>query len=383
MPPDHEIDHRLARFVTSRNALDVWPGVSAVAFRAAQEQIAGVTSAVLRGAPQPIRLAAPPNADARAIGVAGFAGGMGPLLGYWCETGTIVAEPAVAQLLATHLDHARGRTERAHGVLERILARFDDLDIEVVLLRGTHTRYRYFPEPATRSASDIHLLVQPPDWERARGALQALGLAERAGNAHPDRSLWSPAGEFPVHALEFAHRDDPSLVELRRSLHPGPLLGLTAALETPVPPAPERWPELSRPVRVLPPPLLLAYLALHASRYFYATMLVRLAELVLVVERSLAGRPNAWPEFEALVDRASLRPFVFPALDLAERLAPGTLPPEVHERLTNGAPEWLRERVRAESPGSILEMHPLPPEGKSVWSSPPVPLSRRERGDSD
>ena len=378
MQPRPEIERRLARFVASRDAGDVWPEVSAPAFQAAQEAIARVTTALLSGAPQPVPLAIPAASDATAIGVAGFAGGMGPLLGYWCETRALVAEPAIAAVVATHLEHARGRAARSHALLERILAQFAEREIDTVLLRGTHTRYRYFPEPATRSASDLHLLVQPSDWERAKDVLRALGLAERAGNTHPDRGLWSSAGAFPVHALEFAHKDDPSLVELRRSLHPGPLEGLAATLETPAPPAPAAWPELARPARALAPPLLLAYLALHASRYFYAAMLVRLVEIVLVVERSFAARPGAWHEFAELVERSSLAPFVFPALDLAERLAPGTLPADLYERLTSAAPPWLVARVRAVTPGSILEMHPLPAEGESVWStrsrsSPPPP----------
>jgi len=369
MQDRREIDARLARFVATRDARDMWPEVSPMAFRAAHEEIARVTAAVLAGAQRPVHLALPPDTDSRAIGVAGFAGGMGPLLGSWCEAGSVAAEPAVAQVLATHLDHARVRAVRAHEVLERILARYDAEGIDVVLLRGTHTRYRYFPEPATRSASDIHLLVQPVNWKRARAALEALGLSERASHGHPDRSLWTPAGEFPVHSLEFAHKKDPSLVELRRSLHPGPLAGLTASLETP-PSSPEAWPEFSRPVRLLSTHVLLAYLALHASRYFYATMLVRLAELVLIVQRSFARRPAEWQAFEELLDQRSLRPFVFPALDLVERMVPGTLPQDTRERLTSAAPSWLRRRVRSYTPCAILEMHPLPPAGKSIWGEP-------------
>ena len=102
MQSRQQIDARLARFVATRNAVDVWPGVSAAAFRAAQAEIARVGGSVLRGAPQPVRVELPSGTEAAALGVAGFAAGMAPLLGHWCETGTIAAESVFGRAARIH-----------------------------------------------------------------------------------------------------------------------------------------------------------------------------------------------------------------------------------------------------------------------------------------
>ena len=119
--------------------------------------------------------------------------------------------------------------------------------------------------------------------------------------------------------------------------------------------------DLGQSVYVLPQPLLLAYLATRTSSHLGAIMLIRLVELVLVMQRDFKGRPDAWRAFDALVARTETSSLVFPALDLAERLAPGTVDPEVGERLAAATPVRLRGRVRATTPATALRMHPLPP----------------------
>jgi hypothetical protein len=96
-------------------------------------------------------------------------------------------------------------------------------------------------------------------------------------------------------------------------------------------------PDVRTPARVLAGPFLVAYLAAHASEQRENLLLIRLVELVLAMR---------------VADTAALRAFlharrmahhVYPALALAERLAPGTLEP--------GFLSWLRAesgaRVRA------------------------------------
>jgi len=109
MEPQIDIPARLTRYAVTRDARDLWPEVSASAFQAAQQEIVRVTAAVLAGAPSPVRLELPRGADTRALGVAASAAGMGPLLGFWCETGRVDAPQSVLDLLALHLDHGRRR----------------------------------------------------------------------------------------------------------------------------------------------------------------------------------------------------------------------------------------------------------------------------------
>src|SRR5712691_5203692 len=153
------IDARVARFAATRNARDLWPEVSRSSFRAAERELARVASGVLNGSGAPPTLRPPPEVDLHALGVAGCAAGVGALMGYWCESGAVGAEPAATKLFATHLDHGRRRAARLRAELERILEPLADRGMDVLILKGTHTRYAYFPDPGTRITSDIYLLV--------------------------------------------------------------------------------------------------------------------------------------------------------------------------------------------------------------------------------
>src|SRR5216117_184655 len=92
--------------------------------------------------------------------------------------------------LATHLDHGRRRAARMRQELDRLLIALADRDVEVLVLKGTHTGQRYFPEPGTRPTTDIDLLIRPVDLRAAHQALRALEFAEDAATAEPQRSHW-------------------------------------------------------------------------------------------------------------------------------------------------------------------------------------------------
>ncbi len=370
MQPQDEIDARLARHAVTKHARDLWPELSPAAFRAAQEEIARVARAVLTDAGSPVHFEVPPGADTRACGVAAFAAGMGPLLGFWGETGRVAAPPAVADLLARHLDHGRRRAARMRHELERVLAPLADRGVEVCVLKGTHTAHRYFPEPGTRPAADIDLLVRPEDGQRARSVLRDLGF-EEASSTERERSHWTPPEPQTVRSLELAHAEDPWSVDLHVSLDRTPFPGLSTGLGTPGPSRWQMWHEFSPPVHTLPQPLLLAYLALHASSHFYEIALVRLVELALVVRRDLADRPEAWRAFDELVRRTSTGRFVFPALTLAEELVPGTVDPLVLEHVTAPVPRRLRRLVNEMTPASAQRLHPRPLGVHLVWAASP------------
>src|SRR5439155_8230286 len=102
-----------------QDARDLWPEVTVSAFRRAQAEIARVTAAVLSDVAGQVALQFPPDVDARALGVAASAAGVGPLLGRWCETGRLDAPQPFADVLATHLDHGRRRAARMRQELDR------------------------------------------------------------------------------------------------------------------------------------------------------------------------------------------------------------------------------------------------------------------------
>jgi hypothetical protein len=57
----------------------------------------------------------------------------------------------------------------------------------------------------------------------------------------------------------------------------------------------------------------------------------------------------------------------FPALHLAERLAPGTVDPAVLEQLAAAAPPRLRRFVDNSTPASAQRLHPYPRGERYVW----------------
>jgi Uncharacterised nucleotidyltransferase len=362
------VNVRLAHYAVTLDARDLWPDVRVAAFQSAQAELARVTAAVLSDTLRPVRLELPPQSDPRAVGVAASAAGIGPLLGLWCETGRVNAPHAVADLVATHLDHGRRRAARLRHELDRLLVALDERQVQVLVLKGMDTGRRYFPEPGTRPVADIDLLVSPADLRQARAALAGLGYVETP-STQPHRSHWTPPSVGPVRSLEFTHADDPWSLDLHTSLDRRQFGGVTMVLAGCDLSSGEVLEEYARPVRVLPQPQLLAYLALHTSSHFYSMSLLRLVELVLVVRRDYAGRPDRWSAFRELVRRTGAGRFVFPALTLADRLAPGTIDPLVLAELAAAAPARLRQRVQELTPASAQQLHPYPLRELFVWAT--------------
>jgi hypothetical protein len=342
------------------------------AFRAAEVELGRVAAAVLSDAPSPESLRSPAWPGARALGVAAFVGGVGALIGLWCENGRVVAEPAVAMLFATHLDHGRRRAARLRVELERVVTALAERGVDVWVLKGMHTGYRYFPEPGVRCSADVDLLVSPDDWATACAVLGGLGLVEKKHPSQPRDSAWSPPLSQPVPTLQYAHVDGPWSFDLHQSLDRLPFEGLETGLGVPDASAGEVSKEFGPSIHVLSQPLLLAYLALHASSHFYGITLVRLIELVLVAQRDFAGHPERWRAFGDLIARTGSARFVFPALDLAERLVPGSIDARVLSDIAEATPWRLRRLVRRMTPATAPRLHPYPAiRERFVWLASP------------
>ena len=355
IPPQNEIEARLARFDATNDASVLWPGIGARAFHAAQEEIARVTTAVLADAGSPVRLASKSGAEHRVLGVAAFTSSMGPLLGFWCETGRIVAEPGIRDMLALQLDHGRRRSARMRSQLERLALAFAEHSIDVTVLKGMHTAFGYFPDPGTRPMADIDLLIRPQDLDGACATLLVHGY-ERHPMGH-----WMPPGVARrPRSLDLVSAEDPWSVDLHMSLDREFYRGLTAGFGRPHPSHLLRWGDIAGAAHVLAGPLLLGYLAFHAASHFYTMPLVRLVELVLVARSDFAGRPQAWSELGALITRTATARFVHPSLELAERLAPGTLDPALREQLAAATPQRLRRIVARTTPGSVQRIFSQP-----------------------
>ena len=353
----------------------LWPDVPAVERRAAQAQIRAVAEAVLGSSATRPALVAADEGQARALGVAGFTSGMGPLLGWWIQQGLAEAPPGISEVFARHLDHGRRRRDVLGDALARIVRAMRAEGVEPVVIKGLHTGAVYFPDPGTRPAADIDLLVRPADRAQAVEALGKAGFVESRRTRYAARSEWRPIGRpHRVHSLELDRVDNPWSVDLHTALERWYFRGLRRGLGD------EPFHHTTgvsisgTTVRVLDQPYVTAFLALHASYDLVQMQLVRLVELVLVIRADLRKQALDWGTFASLIRENRIERFVQPALTLAEALAPGTFEPALLERLARLAtPRMQRVLARLlEADMGGLRYRSL--DNKLMWASGPREL---------
>jgi len=369
---EREIAGRLARWGRSGDPYHLWPEVEERDFRRAMDEIGEVTRRVLRAPGVEPPLACTFSAPLRAVGVAAFASGMGPLLGYWAEAGRIALAPDVASLLAEHLAQGRARAVILDRGLGQVLSALRDRGIEAAVLKGMHTAWTYFPDPGTRPCADLDLLVTPAHYGEACDVLARLGFRRGATVAEPARSEWSPpdAAQVP-RSLEITHAGSPWAVDVHATLDRSTRTGRTVGFGSPGMADTALMDRGGQTIRVLPQPLALAWLALHTSDHLDFGPLVRFVELVLVIRRDLGGDTAPWEEFLRLVNRAEAGRFVYPALELAEQLAPGVVPGEVRKALARSAP-WLMRRVLARlRPEAAQQLYRFSLDLRLMWAGSP------------
>ncbi len=321
--------------------------VSRAACHAAQQALSRLTAAVLSNPKTVPRLAASSKEELAALGVMAFRSGVGPLAGWWL----------------------------AHGMIEAALIRLLDcleaVAVPATLLKGAHTAHGYFPAPETRPAADIDLLVEPASFPAAAVALNAGGYLEVLRSRRPARSEWIEQGRPQVvRSLDVEHPENPWRIDLHQSLERRYFRGARAEF------APNLWRttwlEVSgRRVGGLAQPLLLAFLALHASYGVLSIRLLQLVELVLVIRRDLANGTLVCEDLGELVGAARVERFVYPALELAERLVPGTVSPGLRARLAAATtPRMQRVVDRVWAAGVQAPLRSL--EGRLMWAKGPL-----------
>jgi hypothetical protein len=314
-------DH-VAAWDASGDPLDLWPDLDHDDLQRAHRLIATVSGHAISGSGVPPDLHVDREQGVRATGIAAFQSGVGPLLGYWIERGVVGADPQLSSPLARHLAHGRKRAATFTTALGKILAAFDEVRVVPTVLKGTLTSRRYFPEPGTRPMADIDLLVAPSDITAAQNALSAAGLSRFAVSPNGE-SQWCVTGTVrEVHSVELDHELNPWAVDLHTTIDRRYFRGLWARFaDFPFTQASPTTLE-GFPARVLGQPLLAAHLAQHASRGIHLFQLIRLIELILVLEQDVASGALKWEALAALLADTGLSRFVFPAFELAARLAP-------------------------------------------------------------
>jgi hypothetical protein len=365
MPP--AVAERLERFRATKHPTALWPHVGERAFTRAMEGIARASATLLAGGTaEPLALAS--GVSPAAFGVAAFAAGLGPLLGYWHERGRLPADPALAPVLAEHLDHGRRRAARLAAELARVLQRLDAAGIPVALLKGAHTAYAYFPEPGTRPMADLDLLVAPADVAATQRVLRDLGFEEHGSDSAPHRSEWARPDAHLVHSVDLDHVDNPWSIELHATLDRMYAPGSVARFGPfDIAAAPERR-DVGPPARCLPQPLLMAYVACHASNHFPQLPLLRLAELALIGGRDFRT-PEAWQALDTFLTETGTERFAFPALTLAQALVPDLAPDSLIRRIAERTPRALRRLVHRTTPATSLRFAAARPGYIPLWAA--------------
>jgi hypothetical protein len=357
---------RVARFESTLDPRVLWPDVTEQAFRAAMREIVRATSARLADEGRALALTDPIPGGSSAFGAAAFASGLGPLLGYWIEQGVLEAPTSLADLLRLHLDHGRRRGARLRAELERIVHLFADAGIGVVVLKGMHTGWAHFPDPGTRPATDIDILIRPQHVADAQHLLEQAGF--RKVSSVPQRSTWEPAGAGAVESVLLTHADNPWTLDLHETLDrqfadSGALTRFALGEEEDL----EAWHVGGAQVRVLSQPLLTCFLAVHASHHFPYVSTLRLVELVLVLGRD-GESAFPWERLAERLARTGAQAYAYPALKLAADFAPGAVDPALLDQLRAVTPPRVRDLMDRVAPATALQIYRRSFEGRFLWT---------------
>lgn len=320
----------------------LWPELPVPRWRAATAEVVRATGDVLAG--RPAVLDAEGRMGAEALGIAAFLAGMGPLLGHWMERGVLAADGDAAALFALHRAHGRARAERMQRVLDDALAALAAAGVDAIVAKGMATARTLFPEPGARPMGDMDLVVPPAAIPAVERALAAAGFVRQAGDyeRRPYHADWRPPDDDgAVRSLSLLHRDNPLGLNLRDGFDRHTALG-RVRLGWPAPADTVPMPGLRTPARALAGPFQVAHLAAHASEQRESLLPIRLVELVLAFGAGLD--PAA---LDAFLRARRMGQRVYPAIALAERLAPGTVDPRLMHALADAAGPRLRRTVDA------------------------------------
>lgn len=359
----------------------LWPDVAIARWRTALRGVEGAVRAVLAGSGAGGDALIAPEQDepdpdaARAVGVAAFTSGLGPLLGRWLEEGTLPPTMQGAGVLAEHLHHGRLRWERMRRMLEEALSSLLDAGLNPIVLKGMQTGAAYFPEPGARPASDIDLAVAPAQLPLAESALARLGWRLKRRRSDPPGSEWVPAEPQLLRSLELTHAENPVAIDLHggidrsffgvRRLRFGDGPFTTAAC----------LPDFAG-ARRLSQPWQFVFLAAHASEELHRLQLLRLVELVLVARADL--EPGGWTAVRELTRELDAARFLLPAIELAERLVPGSMDAAwLEEDLRPAAPRRMRHALTGLRPSDAQRLEGLSLRDRFLFAQGPAELTRR------
>jgi Uncharacterised nucleotidyltransferase len=358
-----------ARFNSARRngqATWLWPDVDIEDWRKALAEIGRVARGILAG---DATVTFSYGGAAAAASVAGYTSGMGPLLGFWIETGVLAASPVIADVFALHLAHNRDRMSMLSRTAKDVVGKLADAGINPLVIKGMHTAFGYFPEPGARAVSDIDLVIAMEAMPTAEEVFSALGYRRipRFGSPYACDWVW-PAARSEPRTLMYVHRDDPWSLDVQASLNRRLLTGVQVRLDALYrASATDAWP-LSPNARVLSQPLLTLQLAAHISQVLVNITLARVVELIFVIRADTAAGRLRWPDVLDGARAIGGGRFIYPALAFCEQLAPGTVPAHVLDDCTADAPRNLRRLVAELSVDQAQSLGRHSIRGRFMWA---------------
>jgi hypothetical protein len=338
LSPD-EVESR--RMFARRNgyAAWLWPEIDRARWRNSLEDIVSITRKILNAEPSPKLVCD----DIRAMCVAAYTSGMGPLLGFWIESGTLRASGELGELFHLHLSHNRQRMARLSSILHKVAQQLNNEGIVPVLLKGMDTAFRFFPEPGVRPLSDIDLFIPQRSIPRAEEVFSRLGFRRVPRTRLPYACDWiDPSERRQPRTLKFVHEDDPWSIDVLASLNKRLPTGFTMefdVLRSCMQLADSREEEH---FQVMAQPLLALYLAAHFSQTLLNATILRALEIVFVIRGGGEDPSFNWADFADSAGTMGGLRFVYPALVLVDQLAPGTIPAEILQAAERDAPNLRR-----------------------------------------
>jgi hypothetical protein len=372
--PPADLEERSLAWQVTGDPARLWPGLDPRGLAPAAAAIELCVRAMLDG--RSSSLGAADGRDAAAIGIAGMVTGTGPLLGYWVERRRLDVHDDLARLLARHLDHGRRRIERVRREVTPALSALVNAGVTPIVIKGFHTAQAYFPEPGVRPLADVDVIIRPQEVERAEAALALAGFVGDPPLHRPYKRPWMPSGmDRRTWSLEFWHARSPWWLELHDAPSFGQLLLHRVTLEHPADHV-VSW-DAGLPLRVPETPHRIAILATHLSGELYGMRLLRLVELILVVRREREHGKLDWAAVEMVLKRSGALRFAYPALALAEHLAPGTMETGILARARAASTRFGRAVVEQLTPGTPLLQERVSLAERLMWASGPIQIMRR------
>lgn len=344
--PEPIVTARLQRFLRSRDPRTLWPELSADALSRARREIERVVRAVLAGRAD---VMLPDDEGSYPLKIAAFTTGTGALLGRWIEDGRLRSSATMRTLLLQQLEQGRLSAARIEADLLPALDALRARDITPIVVKGFHTARAYCEEPGVRPLADVDLLIRPDQVDVAEATLAKVGFQPRFRRLNPYRCHWIRRDVDPrPFSIEGIDARSPWEIDLHESLD-----RLFVMLRSNfdgerhcVGPFGLAGRQLLAPAQ----PLLLLVLATQLSQELQSLRLMRLIDLVRVVR---ADRARGLLDWDAVLDtfrRTDSARFVYPALALAEDLAPGTIDERVLEAARTASSRTMRRAVQRLAP---------------------------------